>query len=80
MRSRWNVYNLLLNACQPERAIGTAAEVVAALEAKDGSILLNVLDNGTGVSEGIRKRSSTHFVSEGKHVAASAADPQIEAE
>jgi signal transduction histidine kinase len=58
-------YNLLLNACQA-RSPGTAAEVVATLEARERSIVLNVMDNGTGVPEAIRKTLFDPFVSEGK--------------
>jgi signal transduction histidine kinase len=60
------VYNLLLNACQAKRAAGQAAEVVATLEAREGSILLSVRDNGTGIPESIRKTLFDPFVSEGK--------------
>ena len=60
------IYNLLLNACQSMRVAGTAAEVVATLEAREGQIVLNVMDNGAGVPEGIRKTLFDPFVSEGK--------------
>jgi signal transduction histidine kinase len=60
------VYNLLLNACQAERAAGTTAEVVVTLEVRDGSIFLDVLDNGRGVPEGVRKTLFDPFVSSGK--------------
>jgi signal transduction histidine kinase len=59
-------YNLLLNACQVVPSAGTAAEVVATLEAREDSIVLNVMDNGTGVPEVIRKTLFDPFVSEGK--------------
>jgi signal transduction histidine kinase len=60
------VYNLLLNACQAKRAAGQAAEVVTTLEAREGSILLSVRDNGRGIPESIRKTLFDPFVSEGK--------------
>jgi len=59
-------YNLLLNACQSVRSEGRAAEVVVSLEAHEGQIILNVVDNGSGVPEGIRKTLFDPFVSEGK--------------
>jgi signal transduction histidine kinase len=60
------VYNLLLNACQARRAAGQAAEVVTTLEAREGSILLSIRDNGRGIPESIWKTLFDPFVSEGK--------------
>jgi len=60
------IYNLLLNACQSVRAVETKAEVMASLEAREGQIILSVMDNGTGVPEKIQKSLFDPFVSEGK--------------
>lgn len=60
------IYNLLLNACQSARIGGNAAEVKATIEVREREVVLNVLDNGAGVPEGIRRSLFEPFVSEGK--------------
>ena len=60
------ISNLLLNACQAVRAMGAAARVVATLETQERQIVVNVIDNGPGVPEKIRKSLFEPFVSEGK--------------
>ncbi|WP_188555167.1 sensor histidine kinase [Edaphobacter dinghuensis] len=61
------ISNLLLNACQSVRNIGASAKVVIALETQEHQIIVNVIDNGPGVPEKIRKSLFDPFVSEGKH-------------
>lgn len=58
--------NLLLNACQSARSMGPLANVAVTLEAQERQILVNVTDNGPGVSPNIRKSLFEPFVSEGK--------------
>ena len=60
------ISNLLLNACQSARSLGTAAKVAVTLEAQESQILVNVIDNGPGVPNNIRKSLFEPFVSEGK--------------
>jgi signal transduction histidine kinase len=60
------ISNLLLNACQSARAVGSAARVAVTLESQDRQILVNVTDNGPGVPQTIRKSLFEPFVSEGK--------------
>ena len=60
------IFNLLLNACQSVRASTVEALVHVTLEVREQQIILNVIDNGTGVSEKIRKNLFEPFVSEGK--------------
>ncbi len=60
------ISNLLLNACQSARSIGVAAYVTVTLEAQEGQVTLNVIDNGPGVPTKIRKNLFEPFVSEGK--------------
>ncbi len=60
------ISNLLLNACQSARSVGAAAKVAVTLEAQERQILVNVTDNGPGVSPNIRKSLFEPFVSEGK--------------
>jgi signal transduction histidine kinase len=60
------IYNLLLNACQAVRSTGTSGQVKVALEVQGQYIVVNVIDNGAGVSENIRKSLFEPFVSEGK--------------
>jgi signal transduction histidine kinase len=60
------ISNLLLNACQSARSIGTKARVAVTLEAQAQQILINVTDNGPGVPTNIRKNLFEPFVSEGK--------------
>ena len=60
------ISNLLLNACQAVRSMGAAAYVAVTLEAENGQIIINVIDNGPGVPAKIRKILFDPFVSEGK--------------
>ncbi len=60
------IFNLLLNACQSVRSNGERPSVTATLEAEGQIIVLNVVDNGAGVPEKIRKRLFEPFVSAGK--------------
>jgi signal transduction histidine kinase len=58
--------NLLLNACQSARSIGTLARVDVVLEVQEQQVTVNVIDNGPGVSEKVREHLFEPFVSEGK--------------
>ena len=60
------IYNLLLNACQSVRSLGTTANVAITLETQERDMVVNVIDNGAGVPEKIRKSLFEPFVSEGK--------------
>ncbi len=60
------IFNLLLNACQSVRASADKARVHVTLEVREQQIILNVIDNGSGVPESIRKNLFEPFVSEGK--------------
>jgi signal transduction histidine kinase len=60
------ISNLLVNACQAVRCIGTNGKVVITLETHENSIVVNVMDNGPGVPEKIRESLFEPFVSEGK--------------
>lgn len=60
------ISNLLLNACQSVRAQGVEAHVEIAVETQEQQVIVNVIDNGTGVPEKIRNRVFEPFVSEGK--------------
>jgi signal transduction histidine kinase len=60
------ISNLLLNACQSARSLGAQARVDVALQAEDGQVIVNVIDNGPGVPEKVRERLFEPFVSEGK--------------
>lgn len=60
------IYNLLLNACQAQRAEGTPAQVTIALHSEQEHMMVQVIDNGVGVPEVIRKSLFDPFVSEGK--------------
>lgn len=60
------IFNLLLNACQSVRSSGESPSVTATLETDEQSTILNVVDNGAGVPEKIRKSLFEPFVSEGK--------------
>ena len=60
------IFNLLLNACQSARASARPAHVLVTLEVEDQQVILNVIDNGAGVPERIRKSLFDPFVSEGK--------------
>jgi len=60
------ISNLLLNACQSARSVRPAAYVAVVLEARNEMMVINVIDNGPGVPEGIRQSLFEPFVSEGK--------------
>jgi signal transduction histidine kinase len=60
------IFNLLLNACQSVRTSATAPHVLVTVEARERQIIVNVIDNGAGVPEKIRKSLFEPFVSEGK--------------
>lgn len=60
------IFNLLLNACQSVQCLGDAAYVLTTLEVRDQYVIVNVIDNGAGVPENIRKSLFEPFVSEGK--------------
>lgn len=60
------IFNLLLNACQSVRTTGMSAQVAVTLEMQERQIIVNVIDNGPGVPEKIRKSLFEPFVSEGK--------------
>ena len=60
------ISNLLLNACQSARSMGSAACVAVTVEAQESQILVKVIDNGPGVPIKIRKSLFEPFVSEGK--------------
>lgn len=60
------ISNLLLNACQSARSMGTNAHVAATLEMSQHQITVNVIDNGPGVPTKIRASIFEPFVSEGK--------------
>jgi signal transduction histidine kinase len=60
------ISNLLLNACQSVRSMGALAKVVVTLETQPNQVIVNVIDNGPGVSERIRENLFDPFVSEGK--------------
>jgi len=60
------IYNLLLNACQAVRSSGPSGQVKVAVELQGQYIVVNVIDNGAGVPENIRKSLFDPFVSEGK--------------
>jgi signal transduction histidine kinase len=60
------IYNLLLNACQSARTGEAEARVQARLDIHNGTIVMEVEDNGPGVPESIRNSLFQPFVSEGK--------------
>jgi len=60
------IYNLLLNACQSIRQVGTPANVTITLHTEEREIIVNVIDNGGGVPQRIRESLFEPFVSEGK--------------
>ena len=60
------IYNLLLNACQSVRQAGTAPNVTITLRSDEHEMIVNVVDNGGGVPQKIRKSLFEPFVSEGK--------------
>jgi signal transduction histidine kinase len=60
------IFNLLLNACQSVRTSTPAPHVLITVEVRERQIIVNVIDNGAGVPEKIRKSLFEPFVSEGK--------------
>jgi signal transduction histidine kinase len=60
------VSNLILNACQSARSMGTTATVVVTVEAQERQMVISVTDNGPGVPGSIRDSIFDPFVSEGK--------------
>lgn len=60
------IYNLLLNACQSVRQVGTSANVTITLYSEERETIVNVIDNGAGVPQSIRESLFEPFVSEGK--------------
>lgn len=60
------ISNLLLNACQSVRSMGTAGKVTITLETQQLQVIANIMDNGPGVPEKIRESLFEPFVSEGK--------------
>jgi signal transduction histidine kinase len=60
------IYNLLLNACQSVRSAGSSGQVKIMLEPQGQYMVVDVVDNGPGVPENIRKSLFEPFVSEGK--------------
>ena len=60
------IYNLLLNACQSARTGQEEPRVEARLRVQDGTIVIEVQDNGPGVPESVRSSLFQPFVSEGK--------------
>ncbi len=60
------ISNLLLNACQSARSLGSSASVAVTLDVQESQILINVIDNGPGVPKNIRNSLFEPFVSEGK--------------
>lgn len=60
------IYNLLLNACQAARTSEGEARVQVRLDVRNGTIFIEVEDNGPGVPESIRNSLFEPFVSEGK--------------
>jgi signal transduction histidine kinase len=60
------IFNLLLNACQSVRTSAAEPHVLVTLEVRAQQIVTNVIDNGAGVPEKIRKSLFEPFVSEGK--------------
>jgi signal transduction histidine kinase len=60
------ISNLLINACQSVLAMRASAKVVVTLEIRERQMIVNVIDNGPGVPEKIRKNLFEPFVSEGK--------------
>lgn len=60
------IYNLLLNAVQSARIGQHEPKVEARLKSQNGTILIEVQDNGPGVPESIRTSLFQPFVSEGK--------------
>jgi signal transduction histidine kinase len=60
------IYNLLLNACQSARTGHSEPRVEARLKLQEGTIIIEVQDNGPGVPDGVKNSLFQPFVSEGK--------------
>jgi len=60
------IFNMVLNACQSVRTSANVAHVLVTLDVHEQQIIVNVIDNGPGVPEKIRKSLFEPFVSEGK--------------
>jgi signal transduction histidine kinase len=60
------IYNLLLNACQAAHRGKGPALVTLSLAEDDGTLRIQVADNGPGVPESVRETMFLPFVSEGK--------------
>lgn len=60
------ISNLVVNACQSVRCMGSAGTVAVTLETNEQHVVVNVTDNGPGVPEKIRGSLFDPFVSEGK--------------
>jgi len=60
------IYNLLLNACQAVRGSSKKPEVRVSLEACGFDMVLDVVDNGSGIPSSIRDNLFEPFVSAGK--------------
>jgi signal transduction histidine kinase len=60
------IYNLLLNACQAAHRGKGPALVTLSLAEDDGTLRIQVADNGPGVPESVRQTMFLPFVSEGK--------------
>jgi signal transduction histidine kinase len=60
------IFNLLINACQAVQPLGSAGHVLATIEVREREVVLNVIDDGPGVPDSIRKSLFEPFVSEGK--------------
>lgn len=60
------LFNLLLNACQAERAPGVPCRVQVRVEVLAERTVISVVDNGQGVPDAVRETLFDPFVSEGK--------------
>ena len=60
------IFNLLINACQAVQPLGSSGHVLATIEVREREVVLNVIDDGPGVPDAIRKSLFEPFVSEGK--------------
>jgi signal transduction histidine kinase len=60
------IFNLLLNACQAAHCAANGPQVLVTLEVRARHLTINVIDNGVGVPEIVRKNLFEPFVSEGK--------------
>jgi len=60
------LFNLLINACQAVQPLGGSGHVLATIEVREHEVVVNVIDDGPGVPDSIRKSLFEPFVSEGK--------------